>query len=72
LEGVDDTSSWPTETKIPENLLENNEYSQKILDRVYKDVSDRLEIILEKPIVFDYENSYSFGYSYHLNYIHKL
>ena len=72
LEGVEDTSSWPTETKIPENLLENIEYSEKLMNNLSKDIINRLEIIVGKKITFDFNNSYTFGYSYHLNYVHKL
>lgn len=72
LEGVEDASSWPTETRIPENLLKNEEYTEKLMNNLSKDISKRLEIILEKQISFDFNNSYSFGYSYHLNYIHEL
>jgi hypothetical protein len=72
IEGVEDTSSWPTEIKIPKNLLKNNEYSEKMMTILIKEISNRLEIILEKQITFDIYNSYSFGYSYHLNYTHIL
>lgn len=63
IEGVEDTSSYPTETRIPENLLENKEYSKKMTNNLIKEVSKRLEEILVKPIPFDVNNSISFGYS---------
>jgi hypothetical protein len=72
LEGVEDTSSCPSETRIPENLLNNDEIFEEIAKQLRKDISDRLEMIVEKPITFDYKNCYTFGYSYHLNYTHKL
>lgn len=72
IEGVEDTSSFPIETRIPENLLENKEYSEKIKNNLVKDISNRLEIILDKPFSFDDNNSYTFGYSYHLGYTYKL
>lgn len=72
LEGVEETSSFPSETRIPENLLNNDEIFEEISKQIRKDVSDRLEIIIEEPIIFDYKNCYTFGYSYHLNYVHKL
>lgn len=72
LEGVEDTSSFPSVTKIPENLLNNDTIFEEITKQIRKDISDRLEIIVEKPITFDYKNCYTFGYSYHLNYTHKL
>jgi hypothetical protein len=72
LEGVEDTSSCPSETRIPENLLNNDAIFEEIAKQIRKDISDRLEIIVEKPITFDYKNCYTFGYSYHLNYIYKL
>ena len=72
IEGVNDNSSYPTETRIPEDLLQNKEYSEKLLNNLIKEVTKRLEIILGKKIIFDFNNFYTFGYSYHLNYIHKL
>jgi hypothetical protein len=72
IEGVEETSSWPTETRILENLLENKEYSKKMIKHLSVDMSKRLEFILGKQITIDFDNSYSFGTSYHLNYIHKL
>ena len=72
FEGVEDTSSCPSATRIPENLLNNDAFFEEITKQIRKDISDRLEIIVEKPITFDYKNCYTFGYSYHLNYTHKL
>lgn len=72
LEGVEETSSFPKETRIPESLLNNDEFFEEITKQIKKEVSDRLEIIAEEPIIFDYKNCYTFGYSYHLNYVHKL
>ena len=72
IEGVNENSSYPTETRIPEDLLQNKEYSEKLLKNLIKEVTKRLEIILGKKIIFDFNNFYTFGYSYHLNYIHKL
>lgn len=72
IEGVEDVSSYPTETRIPEYLLENKDYLEKMINNLINNISKRLEIILGKPITFESNNSYSFGYSYHLNYTHKL
>lgn len=72
FEGVEDTSSCPSETRIPEKLLNNDAFFEEITKQIRKDISDRLEIIVGKPITFDYKNCYTFGYSYHLNYIYKL
>jgi hypothetical protein len=52
--------------------LNNEEIFEEIAKQLRKDISDRLEMIVEKPITFDYKNCYTFGYSYHLNYTHKL
>lgn len=72
IEGVNDTSPWPIETPIPRELLENEDVYEKILDRAYCDLSYRLEQILGEPTTIDYQNSYTFGNSYHLNYTHSL
>jgi hypothetical protein len=72
IEGVNDNSSYPTETRIPQNLLENNEYSERLMESLSRAITKRLEIILGTKISFDFKNSYSFGYSYHLNYAHQL
>jgi hypothetical protein len=52
--------------------LENKEYSEKLMNNLSKAISKRLEIIVGKKITFDFNNSYTFGSSYHLNYVHKL
>jgi hypothetical protein len=62
LEGVEDTSSCPSETRIPENLLNNDVFFEAITKQIRKDISDRLEIIVEKPIIFDYKNCFTFGH----------
>jgi hypothetical protein len=72
LEGVEDTSPFPLETKIPENLLNNNDVFEEITEQIRKDISNRLETIVGKPITIDYNNCSTHGYSYQLNYIHKL
>lgn len=72
LEGVEDTSPFPVETRIPEKLLNNDAFFEEITEQIKKDISNRLEIIVGRPITFDYKNCYTFGYSYHLNYIYKL
>lgn len=72
FEGVEDTSSCPSETRIPENLLNNDAFFGEITKQIREDISNRLEIIVGKPITFDYKNCYTFGYSYHLNYTYKL
>lgn len=71
IEGVNDNSSYPTETRIPEDLLQNKEYIEKLMNNLSIEITNRLEIILGRKITFDFNNSYTFGYSYHLNYIHK-
>ena len=71
IEGVNDNSSYPTETRIPEELLQNKEYMDRLMNSLSMAIKKRLEIILGTKISFDFKNSYSFGYSYHLNYIHK-
>ena len=72
IEGVNNNSCYPTETAIPKNLLQNKEYVEKLMNKLRKEISNRLEIILGRKITFDINNSYTFGCSYHLNYIHKL
>jgi hypothetical protein len=51
---VEDTSSCPSETRIPENLLNNDEIWRNC-KTIKEDISDRLEMIVEKPITFDYK-----------------
>lgn len=72
IEGVNDTSSYPTETRIPEELLQNKEYSDRLMNSLSMSIKKRLDLIMGNQISFDLNNSYSFGYSYHLNYIHQL
>jgi hypothetical protein len=72
LEGVEDTSPFPLETKIPENLLNNKDVFGEITEQIRKDISNRLEIIVGKPITIDLQNCSTYGYSYQINYIHKL
>jgi hypothetical protein len=72
LEGVEDASSCPSVTRIPDNLLNNDAFFEKITKQIRKDISDRLEIIVEKPITIDFQNCSTYGYSYQLSYIHKL
>jgi hypothetical protein len=72
IEGVNDESSYASETKIPQNLLENIEYSERLMISLSEAITKRLEIILGKKISFDFNNSFSFGFSYHLNYVHQI
>ena len=72
IEGVNDSSSCPTETRIPEELLQNEEYLERLMNSLSMSIKKRLDLIMGNQISFDLNNSYSFGYSYHLNYIHQL
>ena len=72
IEGVNDSSSCPTETRIPEELLHNKEYSDRLINSLSMAIKKRLDLIIGNQISLDLNNSYSFGYSYHLNYIHQL
>lgn len=72
IEGVNDSSSCPTETRIPEELLQNKEYSDRLINSLSMAIKKRLDLITGNQVSFELNNSYSFGYSYHLNYIHQL
>ena len=72
IEGVNDSSSCPTETRIPEELLQNKEYSDRLIHSLSMAIKKRLDLITGNQISIDLNNSYSFGYSYHLNNIYQL
>jgi hypothetical protein len=72
IEGVETTTVFPIETKIPEYLLEDEEYTKRMINNVIKQVTARFEIILGKSVELDLNKSYSFGYSYHIHCEYEL
>jgi hypothetical protein len=72
IEGVETTTVYPIETKIPEYLLEDEEYTKRMINNLIKQVTARFEIILGKRVELDLNESYSFGYSYHIHCEYKL
>jgi hypothetical protein len=72
IEGVETTTVYPIETKIPEYLQEDEEYTKKMINNFIKQATARLEIILGKRIELDLNESYSFGYSYHIHCEYEL
>ena len=72
IEGVETTTVFPIETKIPEYLLKDKLYFEKLINSLIKELSNRLEIILDKKISIDKENIYTFGESYHLHCNYEL
>ena len=67
IEGVETTTVYPIETKIPDGLLKDKLYYDKLINSLIKDITNRLEIILDKKVSIDKENIYTFGESYHLH-----
>jgi len=72
IEGVETTTVFPIETKIPEYLLEDEEYTKRMINNLIKQVTARFEIILGKSVELDLNKSYSFGYSYHIHCEYEL
>ena len=72
IEGVETTTVFPIETKIPEYLLKDKLYFEKLINSLINELTIRLEIILEKKISIDKENTYTFGESYHLHCNYEL
>ena len=72
IEGVETTTVFPIETKIPEYLLKDKLYFEKLINSLINELTNRLEIILEKKISIDKENTYTFGESYHLHCNYEL
>ena len=72
IEGVETTTVYPIETKIPDGLLKDKLYYDKLINSLIKDITNRLEIILDKKVSIDKENIYTFGESYHLHCTYEL
>ena len=72
MEGIEHTSSFPTDTNLQERITDNSELFQKVSDHVKEEILNRLRIILNKPIVFDFQNFYSYYNSYYHKYTHIL
>ena len=72
IEGVETTTVFPIETKIPEYLLKDKLYVEKLINSLINELTNRLEIILDKKISIDKENIYTFGESYHLHCNYEL
>ena len=72
IEGVETTTVFPIETKIPEYLLKDKLYFEKLINSLINELTNRLEIILDKKISIDKENIYTFGESYHLHCNYEL
>ena len=70
IEGVEDSSSWPTETVIPDYILKDKEILNNIYIEMKLEITNRLEVILGAPVKFVVDNSYSLN-PYHINYVHK-
>jgi hypothetical protein len=72
LEGVETATSFPIETKIPEYLQEDKLYYERFIKSLVKEITTRLEIILERKINLNLDETYSFGSSYHMNSSYKF
>lgn len=67
IEGVETTTVFPIETKIPQYLQEDEGYTKRMINNLLKQATGRLEIILGKSVELDLNKSFSFGYSYHIH-----
>lgn len=72
IEGVEDVAYYPIETKIPEYLQEDKLYYERFINSLIKEITNRLEIILDKKVNLNLGKTYSFGYSYHMHSSYKL
>lgn len=70
IEGVENTSSYPTETVIPDYILKDKEILNSIYIKMKLEITNRLEVILGDSMKFINDNSYSFN-PYHINYVLK-
>ena len=72
IEGVETTTVYPIETKIPEYLQEDKLYYDRFINSLINEITNRLEIILDKKVNLNLDETYSFGYSYHMHSSYKL
>lgn len=72
IEGVETTTVYPIETKIPDGLLKDKLYNDKLINSLIKEITNRLEIILDEKVNLNLDETYSFGYSYHMHSSYKL
>lgn len=72
IEGVEDVVNYPLETKIPEHLQEDKLYYERFINSLINEITNRLEIILDKKVNLNLDETYSFGYSYHMHSSYKL
>jgi len=72
IEGVEDVVYYPLETKIPEYLQEDKLYYDRFINSLINEITNRLEIILDKKVNLNLDETYSFGYSYHMHSSYKL
>ena len=72
IEGVEDVVYYPLETKIPEHLQEDKLYYERFINSLINEITNRLEIILDKKVNLNLDETYSFGYSYHMHSSYKL
>ena len=72
IEGVETTTVYPIETKIPEHLQEDKLYYERFINSLINEITNRLEIILDKKVNLNLDETYSFGYSYHMHSSYKL
>lgn len=72
IEGVEDVLYYPLETKIPEHLQEDKLYYERFINSLINEITNRLEIILDKKVNLNLDETYSFGYSYHMHSSYKL
>lgn len=71
IEGVEDIEYYPTATKIPECLINDKLYYEKLINSLIDKLSYRLEIILDRKVKIKKENTGTYGNS-HLLYFHEL
>ena len=72
IEGVETTTVYPIETKIPEYLQEDKLYYERFINSLINEITNRLEIILDEKVNLNLDETYSFGYSYHMHSSYKL
>mgnify|MGYP003586336398 CR=1 FL=1 len=71
IEGVEDIEYYPTATKIPECLINDKLYYEKLINSLIDKLSYRLEIILDRKVKIKKENTGTYGNS-HLLYFYEL
>ena len=72
LAGVKNTSSFPELINFPENIINDKTLFETVLELAKAEIENRLKIILNKSIIFNFENYDYCCRSYHHTYTHIL